>query len=472
MKFFFAAYLLLGALIAGHYGLAWDETESRHLGQLNLDYLAGDPALLSEPDRLIGPALEIALAAVERALGVTDPRYAFLLRHFLTFLVFFAAAVVFYRLCRKRFGPGLAAAGAVFFIAHPRIFAHSFFNSRDIGFLAAVVFAVASLEAFLEKPGPRTALAHAAFTGFAIATRIMGVWIPLATLIVARRNVRRRELAVYGIAAAFFTVLFWPYLWADPAGRFLEALRHSSRVPWPWTVLYGSAFHQADGLPWHYMPVWIAITTPPVILALFLGGVGRLALRKKRPPADLLCAAWFFIPVAAVIALRPTLLDEWRYLFFVYPALVWLALVALEGLRRTWPRWLALAALAPSLAFMARAHPFENVYFNRLAGKDLAEIRMRYEMDYWGLSYRRILERIAARDARPLIRVCAETEPGVFNAALLPRSDRGRFEFVEDTTNADYFITNYRWHPGDHPLPVFEAVVVDGARIAAAYKLR
>ena len=104
--------------------------------------------------------------------------------------------------------------------------------------------------------------------------------------------------------------------------------------------------------------------------------------------------------------------------------------------------------------------------------KDLAEIRMRYEMDYWGLSYRRILERIAARDARPLIRVCAETEPGVFNAALLPRSDRGRFEFVEDTTNADYFITNYRWHPGDHPLPVFEAVVVDCARIAAAYKLR
>jgi len=43
-------------------------------------------------------------------------------------------------------------------------------------------------------------------------------------------------------------------------------------------------------------------------------------------------------------------------------------------------------------------HSLQNIYFNRLAGSNLTEIRRRFEMDYWGLSQRKALERLLEID--------------------------------------------------------------------------
>jgi hypothetical protein len=57
-------------------------------------------------------------------------------------------------------------------------------------------------------------------------------------------------------------------------------------------------------------------------------------------------------------------------------------------------------------AWMWKAHPFQNVYFNILAG---SEPRSRYELDYWGLSNRKALEYIVKNDQSDVICVRADS---------------------------------------------------------------
>jgi len=126
--------------------------------------------------------------------------------------------------------------------------------------------------------------------------------------------------------------------------------------------------------------------------------------------------------------------------------------------------------LLPVGLFMVKNHPFEMVYFNRLAGKNLARAASRFEMDYWGLSYRRGLEYILKHEPAETIKIRAENFPGEFNALILPRKERKRLVFVpKGAGQARYFVTNFRMHPQGYPLEEVYAVRVGGAKIMAVY---
>ena len=176
---------------------------------------------------------------------------------------------------------------------------------------------------------------------------------------------------------------------------------------------------------------------------------------------DLFFAGLLLLPLLAVIGLHSVLYDGWRHLYFVYPALL---LVALRGWVLVW-QWLCAGRLryAPmallvgtGLAMgtttyqMVKAHPNQQVYFNYLAGPNVATA---YELDYWGLSFRQGLEYVAAHDARPhiIIMTNAEVTPVArLNLLMLPAVDRQRLHFTESEREANYFISNYRWHPGPY----------------------
>ena len=74
-------------------------------------------------------------------------------------------------------------------------------------------------------------------------------------------------------------------------------------------------------------------------------------------------------------------------------------------------------------------HPYQNVYFNRLAGKDMQMIKQRFDLDYWGLAYREGLAYILSVDDRETIPVYADTPAGVRSAAILGRGWRAPSAF-------------------------------------------
>ena len=114
-------------------------------------------------------------------------------------------------------------------------------------------------------------------------------------------------------------------------------------------------------------------------------------------------------------------------------------------------------------------HPHQNVYFSVLNGD---KIRSQFEQDYWGLSYRQGLLYILENDSRPKIKVVTAHAPGYLNTLLFEESQNQRIEFVPKQEQADYFLTEYRWHPQDYPFQDKEvySIEVNGSKIMSVFK--
>jgi PA14 domain len=507
------ALLATGAATLDDFGVSLDETMQRQIGIANYAYVTQGATRLLDPgfpERHYGPAFELLLAAAEKELGLTDSRAVFLLRHGATFLLFGVGVVFFSSLCRRQFRDGPTALfGCAMLVLSPRIFADAFYNSKDLPFLSVFVVSVYTLLSFLDEWTPRRALWHALASAVLTDIRIVGLVVPALTLLLAtgdlllvrnpERPARRRAamLGLYGAGTACFTVALFPYLWTSPLRHLADVFATMSRFPFHRTSLYLGRQLPPEAIPWHYAPVWIGVTTPLAYLALF--GVGLLVVARScltRPAAvlrhtesrnRLAWALWLFVPLLSVLATKATLYDGWRHLFFVYPALV---LIAVEGARavasrvrtrlpaRAGVHATALAVgcvlvLVEPASFLVRHHPYGNVYFNRLAGPDMRTVRDRFELDYWGLSYRRGLEYVLRHDGRADIKVLLQPGLGEASAAILPAAERARLTFVEKRRDAEYFLGSYRWHSGEYPFRhEVCSVRVGNASIMTGYDLR
>jgi hypothetical protein len=115
------------------------------------------------------------------------------------------------------------------------------------------------------------------------------------------------------------------------------------------------------------------------------------------------------------------------------------------------------------------------VYFNFLAGKNTTK---NFEADYWGLSYRQVLQYLLDNDPSDTIKIYSVNWPGKANADIFPRGQKDRLQFTT-SDEARYYISNYRFPPEHDKLinleypynqPVFE-IKVKGNRISGAYLL-
>ena len=149
----------------------------------------------------------------------------------------------------------------------------------------------------------------------------------------------------------------------------------------------GEWLYTRHGPPLDYVPVWVAITTPPATLLLAALGAAALAGRGIRRPRALLRHGpvrfgllLAILPVAvtvAVVASESNTFDTWRHLYFLYAPLLLLAIFGLRefvragrGRRmRAGAYALAGAAIAVAVVSMVRIHPQERLYFTLLTDR-------------------------------------------------------------------------------------------------------
>jgi hypothetical protein len=124
-------------------------------------------------------------------------------------------------------------------------------------------------------------------------------------------------------------------------------------------------------------------------------------------------------------------------------------------------------------AWMFRAHPMQNVYFNVLAGSDW---RRTYELDYWGLGNRAALEYLLAHDTSPAFTIRAESFTDLGHSLLLLHpADRARVRIVDKDQPARYVLTNYRAVDVDAAdqwprRRLFYRLMVDGEVVLSVYE--
>jgi MFS family permease len=207
-------------------------------------------------------------------------------------------------------------------------------------------------------------------------------------------------LAVYLVIALAVALLAWPSLWDSPVRNFIWSLSESSDFPWGGKVLFNGIDLELDQIPRAYMPTLMTLQFTETSLALFLTGLVVGVVRSFKRSFDwktmLVLSTWAFLPLLAVIALRPTLYDNFRHFFFIIPPLFLIAGIGFQAIldRLRSPLWKTLVvslAILPGVYGLITLHPYQYVYYNSLAGGLQGAFR-RYEMDYWATSYREATE--------------------------------------------------------------------------------
>ena len=237
-----------------------------------------------------------------------------------------------------------------------------------------------------------------ALLGLLVAVRpvglFAGVLVTLVWVIRARRRAVLPLILCWALAGAIVYSL-WPYLWGDPAGRFLESLKVAAD-PWSIWVLFEGQAYGSRHLPWFYLPRLLSLQlTEPVLFLLAMGLVMILLRLRKRHlsvPDFGVLVLWIVIPFASAVLFGMGLYGTFRHILFVLPPLLLICGFAIEAAldRRISPA-LAAAGLAvillPSAVALVRLHPYEYVYFNSIEG-GVEGAYGRYDLDYWCTSYR------------------------------------------------------------------------------------
>ena len=487
----FALFAAVGAWIMDDYGVVFDEVMKQNLAEQTAAYvLAGDRAMLSNWIRSDGVVFELGQQVVARLLGLEDSRDVYLSYHMTSHLLFLfagvACAILSYRITGSR---AAACVALLLFVLHPRLYAHSFFNSKDVPFLSLFMISLLSIHRAFSKDTLGAFALCGACVALAFNVRVMAFVLVLGVLAMrgldlrfaASRKTRKHVLAttaVFLAMAAATTYGTWPRLWAEPVSGMFAAFRWLLKT-FGATILFDGEIVWMDDLPRRYIPTWLGMTTPPFTLLLGLAGTAvalrrlargrRDALRNTPLRFECLCLTASWGAVAALVAGGANLYNGWRPLYFLFApfsALAALGLAAsLAMVRRRAVRramgGLALAAAGSTGIAMAEIHPYQNVYFNGLVDRETPErLRRQYDLDYWATSYQEALAYMLKRHPSTTVHVHSFDDAALIsNRLLLPAEDRKRI-VVGAPGVADYYITNHRERFGDAVAPNTFAPVV------------
>ena len=493
-----AVFAVAGVAVVDDFGVSWDEAVSRTYAPRVLDYVLEGRPLPNYFGRYYGVAFEMPLLLVERLLGLTDSRAIHLTRHLLIHLFFLTGGWFCYLLAYRLFGDRyLALFALLLFLLHPRLYAHSFYNDRDIPFLAAFMIALYLLERACRRGSAAAFAACGVGVGALVNLRIMGVLLFAAALglraldlLQARGPAARRRVlagaAAFVLAAAGTLYAISPYLWLDPLA-IVDAFAALNRTPYHPTMLFQGEPVRWPWLPPHYLPTWMAITTPPATLLLSLIGVAAAVRAGIVNPRSVAANtgvrfAWLLIaclalPLAAVVAARSSIYNGWRHVYFLYAPWCLLAVYGLRALlaaaRRLAARLprgigllrrhlaargvyaLAAAALAGAAVDAVRLHPYQQTYFNFLVDRRTPEyLRTQYRMLYWGTEFREALEYLLARFPGATLHVDSDNHlPLSLNRLILPAEERRRI-VIADAEHSPHFFIHRKTFRDDSLAPV------------------
>jgi hypothetical protein len=494
------------------YGLGWDDyTHSEYGEQLLALYgsgLADRRALSFVNLYMYGGGFDMLAALAAKV----SPFTLFETRRLVGALVGLVGLAVTWRIGRRVGGP-LAGFGALVLLATcPLYIGHMFMNAKDAPFAVAMAILLLALVRLLEAyPKITTATSALTGTGFglSIGSRIMGGFggvdlacaLALVAVVEARLNGLRPAAARLGrfilsllpavMLAYAVMALIWPWSVIDPLNPLHAVAYFSHFFEKPWRELFAGELVPVTEMPRSYVPTLFALQLPEIFLALAVAGsAGTLIaacernLATNRRAALVLVVLAAMLPIAVTVLARPAMYNGIRHFVFVLPPLAVLGGLAgawlIETLRRHSRRLAAaacvalLAGVALPVVDMARLHPYEYTFFNRLAG-GVEGAHGRYMLDYWGLSFKQASQGLAAKlaerhESKPSER---RWKLAVCGPHRSPQVELGPgFETTWDPQGADFALMLGEFYCATFDAPILVEVVRAGVVYARVYDIR
>ena len=497
---FFCAYFIIGIKIYKDYGITTDEPFQRTSGyywylwiisnffsdysnfeflKINFNKMEWSQEFKNGLFLEYGVIFDLFAVFVEDIFNLEN---VYQKKHLLNFLIFFSSSVCFFQLIKYRFKNNfLSFIGVLFYITSPRIFAESFYNSKDIIFMSFTLFAVFFGVKLLKNYKIKNIILFSLFAALATDIRTMGIFLILLFIIffilecLEENSFLKKNFILFSLlifSYFLFTYLFWPHLWLNPLDNFLASFQSFKNYSWGGSVLYLGEYVSAQHLPWHYSLVWIVITLPIIYSLLFVIGSFNISFNffnnflnidpenfsKKlwyshNDKIDLFILMYFLVPIVAVIAFGSTLYNGWRHLYFIYPALVYISIFGLKYIL-SFDFFKNFKYFFYSIIFififinfynLIKFHPYQNVYFNYLVEKKANYL---FEVDYWGSGNAHALKKII-KDAQSNKKInvgTASFTPLSYSKYIINDKKIENINFLgNDQLNNDYIFTNYMY---------------------------
>ncbi len=502
-------------ILSQDYGASADEFLHNNQAKLVHEYFEnGDQQALDQPKTLLhyyGQSFDYVAYWLNDKFEFEDP---FEVRHMWNALFGFLAILFAGLLAARLLGYRTAIFTVLFLLVSPRFFAHSMNNPMDIPFATGYIMAIYYMVKYFKGyPVSRwsTGLFMAFGIAIAIGIRVGGILlIPYVFMLLGLTYVKFEGLkntltlkplkgnlgfAITPLLMVLFgywlSLRFWPYALEDPLNNPLNALKELTNIKNSLSQLFEGKNISSDQLPSHYLPKYISITTPLVILSgLAVGVLGMLNWLRRLEIFKLFIAFSFLFPLLYIIYKGSNVYGGWRHVLFIYPSLVIVASYGWNWIMNLNKHYLlpvvvsgvVLVGVAIPGKWMIQNHPHQYVYFNTLTG-GVKGAYGDYEMDYYFRCMREgiewLIETEGLANRKDTVRLTSN-HGGVANNYLRDHDNLiQKYTAYYSKSKRDWeygvfvntFIGSYQLEQGYFPPPgTIYTVEVEGVPLAAVVK--
>ncbi len=522
---FFVVLFFIGVFTFKDYGVSVDELTQRHHTMINYnEYLKVIKDITKIDIDDIKKTEEYELMAMKFSIGYYPYKYygigiqlptiiieqfakfnlelsaSYYIRHFYTFLIYFISMIYFYLTLKsyilkdKRY----ALIGTLFLVISPRIYGDAFYNIKDLMFMSLCIINCYYCLKFLEDDRLKNIIKLSIITAFTINSRIIGGIIIFMCFIFKLllnksklKNTLPKLLKVFIFTYAFYFIMT-PPMWFDPIMHPFKAINFFFNYEDPAShyvqqCYYFGKWLDSTKLPWHYIPVWIFITTPILYTILFFMGslkniITIVKNKLKRLNINILFTNTILIIILLlVIILRPTTYGGWRHFYWIYPLIIINSIIGLIFIMNKLknikvPIIIIISiSLLTNIIWMIRNHPYQYNYFNLLTRKYTIK---NFAFNYYKIPNNDALKYIAEIDDRDKIFVKSEYNHICY--ILLDSKDRKRIIIEEpkkdftydDSKEYDYIIDSniYANNEIKDKYKEIKYKKMDGVRLYTIYK--
>ena len=496
----FTALFIAGISTFQDYGISVDEKFQRSNGFYWLNYLLNFTNLedlktqvflklstmqdftLSDVKKynFYGILFDLPAAFIETILDIKNSSDIYNLRHLLNFFYYFIGLIFFYKILNRRFNNYSSLFGTLLFLISPRIYGESFYNSKDIIFLSFLCIALFYSFKFLENKKTSNLILFSFFTAACIQTRIIGIFLPVSFLVFYIFSIISNKKEIYFVPkytlyiflTIFFLFLFWPYLWENPIKNFLFILTNLSSITPDLKVFFNGKYIDVNYMPFSYLPTWILASSPFINSLLFLIGsyfmftrlfkrlisFEKLKLNKfdlwrsKNELEDLFILTNFYAILIIFISFNITLLNSWRYAFFLNIFIIYIATFALHYLFIKIKNTKFILSLKCFLVIFLLInlykiyylHPFQGLYFNSFL---TSKYKNSFEIDHSAVSGKDaliwILRNSEKKEEDKIDIAVASWSPLYRNVEALTEKNKDLINIIgQNYSDAEYIYTN------------------------------
>lgn len=408
----FATYILFSLLSFRNFGITADEVSSYTSGMVWLEYFQNNriPADLVRFHPLINEHYRLYPMILFAIIGHMKYEIFHLLNMFAFLPVLFMGFCLIILYLPKKWYSVLPL---VLVLLTPRILGDIASNPKDMPFSVAyfvslaLVFIVSYRREVEEKHIVLILLGF--IFGYSQSIRSIGLTLHLIFFywsyfskvkrLALDKSVLFSQLSktlIIFLMSVLFMSVTWPAIGANFPANFKKYLSLGSDFNlWGGQVYYFGQHFSQGSIPWHYLFVWLSITTPIGFLILFLSGLRDL-LHKKAISLQVYLYTIVLLHLFLYLLLTPTIYNGIRHYSFLVLILSFLAGVNLVVLVRRYStyalklRILFAAAIVIYLSYLlisvVSLHPFQNLYFNEVTG-GLSKATTKFDVDYWGATY-------------------------------------------------------------------------------------